>query len=153
MKQLKIGDKAPSFSAKDQSGKSISLNDFSGKRLVIYFYPKDNTPGCTTQACNLRDNYASLLKNGISIVGVSADDEKSHEKFVRKFDLPFSLLADTDRKIIESYGVWGEKKFMGRVYDGIHRTTFLLNEDHTILAIIEKPVTKNHAEEILAFYN
>jgi peroxiredoxin Q/BCP len=153
MKHLKIGDQAPDFSTTDQQGNAVALKDFSGQKLVIYFYPKDNTPGCTTQACNIRDNYSALTKAGISIVGVSADDETSHQKFITKFDLPFPLLADTDKKMINDYGVWGEKKFMGRVYDGIHRTTFLLNEDHTIAGIIDKPKTKEHAEEIMALYN
>lgn len=153
MKHLKVGDKAPDFNVKDQSGNGISLSDYKGKRVVIYFYPKDNTPGCTAQACNIRDNYADLQKEGIVIFGVSADSEMSHQKFIDKFDLPFTLLADVDKKMLNDYGVWGEKKFMGKVYDGIHRTTFVLDESHTIVGIIEKPKTKDHASEILEVYS
>ena len=149
MKHLKVGDKAPEFSGTDQNGATISLNDFKGKKLAIYFYPKDNTPGCTVQACNIRDNYGLLQKNGIHIVGVSADSISSHQKFQEKFSLPFPLIADENKSVIEAFGVWGNKKFMGKEYDGIHRTTFLLNEDQHIVGIIEKPKTKEHAEEIL----
>ncbi len=152
MKHLKIGDAAPSFSAKDQNGNLISSEGFKGKKLVIYFYPKDMTPGCTNQACNLRDNYQVLQDKGIQILGVSADDEKRHQKFIDKYDLPFPLLADTDHEVIKAFGVWGEKKFMGKVYDGIHRTTFLINEDGNIHSIIEKPKVKAHAEEILELF-
>ena len=152
MKHLKIAQPAPEFSGKDQSGADISLSDFKGKSVVIYFYPKDNTPGCTTQACNLRDNYSELLAKDIVVIGVSADDEKSHQKFIKKFDLPFPLIADVDKSLIELYGVWGEKKFMGKIYDGIHRTTFVLDSTHTIIGIIEKPKNKAHAEEILEIF-
>lgn len=152
MKHLKVGDKAPVFTATDQNGKTINLNDFKGKKLAVYFYPKDNTPGCTTQACNLRDNHADLLSKGIQVIGVSADSAGSHQKFIDKFTLPFPLIADEDRKVIEQFGVWGPKKFMGKEYDGIHRTTFLINEDQTIVGIIEKPKTKEHAEEILEIF-
>ncbi len=152
MKHLKVGDQAPDFSVKDQSGNEIKLSDYAGKRVVIYFYPKDNTPGCTAQACNIRDNYSDLEKEGIVILGVSADSEASHQKFIDKFDLPFTLLADVDKKMLNDYGVWGEKKFMGRVYDGIHRTTFIINESHVIVGIIEKPKTKDHSREILEVY-
>lgn len=152
MKHLKIGDQAPEFSTKDQHGTTIHLNDFKGKRVVIYFYPKDDTPGCTAQACNIRDNYAALQNEGIVILGVSADTEAKHQKFIQKYSLPFSLLADVDHTLLNLYGVWGQKKFMGRVYDGIHRTTFLLDESHTIVAIIEKPKTKDHTAEILSLY-
>ena len=152
MKHLKIGDQAPDFSVKDQSGNEIKLSDYAGKRVVIYFYPKDNTPGCTAQACNIRDNYSDLEKEGIVILGVSADSEASHQKFIDKFDLPFALLADIDKKMLNDYGVWGEKKFMGRVYDGIHRTTFIIDESHVIVGIIEKPKTKDHSREILEVY-
>lgn len=152
MKHLKVGDQAPDFSVKDQSGNEIKLSDYAGKRVVIYFYPKDNTPGCTAQACNIRDNYSDLEKEGIVILGVSADSEASHQKFIDKFDLPFALLADVDKKMLNDYGVWGEKKFMGRVYDGIHRTTFIINESHVIVGIIEKPKTKDHSREILEVY-
>ena len=152
MKHLKVGDQAPDFSVKDQSGNKIKLSDYAGKRVVIYFYPKDNTPGCTAQACNIRDNYSDLEKEGIVILGVSADSEASHQKFIDKFDLPFTLLADVDKKMLNDYGVWGEKKFMGRVYDGIHRTTFIIDESHVIVGIIEKPKTKDHSREILEVY-
>jgi peroxiredoxin Q/BCP len=153
MKHLKVGDQAPDFSVKDQSGNEIKLSDYAGKRVVIYFYPKDNTPGCTAQACNIRDNYSDLEKEGIIILGVSADSEASHQKFIDKFDLPFTLLADVDKKMLNDYGVWGEKKFMGRVYDGIHRTTFIMDESHAIVGIIEKPKTKDHSREILEVYS
>ena len=152
MKHLKVGDQAPDFSVKDQSGNEIKLSDYAGKRVVIYFYPKDNTPGCTAQACNIRDNYSDLEKEGIVILGVSADSEASHQKFIDKFDLPFALLADVDKKMLNDYGVWGEKKFMGRVYDGIHRTTFIIDESHVIVGIIEKPKTKDHSREIFEVY-
>lgn len=152
MKHLKVGDKAPEFSGTDQNGATISLNDFKGKKLAIYFYPKDNTPGCTVQACNIRDNYALLKQNGVHIVGVSADSISSHQKFQDKFALPFPLIADENKSVIEAFGVWGNKKFMGKEYDGIHRTTFLLNEDQLIVGIIEKPKTKEHAEEILEIF-
>jgi peroxiredoxin Q/BCP len=153
MKHLKVGDTAPVFTATDQNGKTISLNDFKGKKLAIYFYPKDNTPGCTVQACNLRDNYKLLSDNGIQILGVSADSIASHQKFIDKFALPFPLIADEDKKVIETFGVWGPKKFMGKEYDGIHRTTFVINEDQQIVGILEKPKTKAHAEEILEIFN
>lgn len=152
MKHLKTGQSAPEFTGKDQNGADISLSDFKGKSVVIYFYPKDNTPGCTTQACNLRDNYSALIAEDIVVIGVSADDEKSHQKFITKFDLPFPLIADVDKELIQLYGVWGEKKFMGKVYDGIHRTTFILDASHTIIGIIEKPKNKAHAEEILEIF-
>lgn len=152
MKQLKTGDKAPVFEGTDQNGKTISLNDFKGKKVAIYFYPKDNTPGCTVQACNLRDNYEVLMGKGIQVIGVSADSAASHQKFIDKFDLPFPLIADEDRKVIEQFGVWGPKKFMGKVYDGIHRTTFLIDEDQKIAGVIEKVNTKDHANEILEIF-
>ena len=152
MKHLKVGDRAPEFTSIDQEGNTVSLKDYAGKRVVIYFYPKDNTPSCTVQACNLRDNYTALKKAGIVILGVSADSIKSHQKFIQKFDLPFTLLADEDHKLLNLYGVWGEKKFMGRIYDGIHRTTFVLDENHIIQSIIEKPKTKDHTAEILKVF-
>ena len=139
---LKKGDKAPDFSGKDQDGKLISLKDFKGKKLVIYFYPKDDTPGCTAQACNIRDNYAVLKKNGYAIIGISADDEKKHKKFIEKYNLPFQLIADIDKTIIRSYDVWGEKKFMGKIYEGI-------DEKGVIEKVISDVITKNHAEQIL----
>lgn len=147
--RLKKGDKAPGFKGKDQNGNIISLSSFKGEKLIIYFYPKDNTPACTVQACNLRDNYSALKKKGYSIVGISADDEKMHKKFSDKNQLPFHLIADTDKKIIEAYDVWGEKKFMGRIYEGINRTTFVIDEKGIIEKVILNVKTKSHTEQIL----
>lgn len=152
MTTLKVGDKCPSFETQDQAGSPISAASFVGKRWALYFYPKDNTPGCTQQACNLRDHMAALSEANISIVGVSMDSESSHQKFREKYSLPFPLIADTDRKVIDAFGVWGPKKFMGKTYDGIHRTTFVFNEEGKIEAIITKPKTKEHAAEILAVF-
>lgn len=152
MKHLKIGDVAPIFSGQDQNEQTISLDNYKGKKIVLYFYPKDDTPGCTAQACNLRDNHEDLLKSGIQVVGVSADSIRSHVKFTEKYHLPFPLIADENKEIIQQYGVWGEKKFMGKVYDGIHRTTFLINEEGMIVGIIDQPNTKNHTEEILTIF-
>jgi len=149
MTQLTIGKKAPALKGVDQNGNPISLNDFKGKKVVLYFYPKDNTPGCTAQACNLRDHYTELLQKGYAVIGISPDDVKSHKKFEEKFDLPFPLIADTDHSIAEKYGVWGLKKFMGREYMGIQRTTFLINESGNIAGIIDKPDTKNHTAQVL----
>ncbi|SFE29412.1 peroxiredoxin Q/BCP [Chitinophaga sp. CF118] len=149
MTHLKEGDKAPIFKGTDQDGKSLSLSDLKGKKVILYFYPKDMTPGCTAQACNLRDNYDALLKKGYAVVGVSTDGEKSHQKFAEKYDLPFPLLADDSKTIVTQYGVFGEKTMMGRTYDGVFRTTFLINENGVIDKIIAKPDTKNHTEEIL----
>jgi thioredoxin-dependent peroxiredoxin len=153
MKHLKVGDQAPSFASVDQDGNKVKLEDYKGQRVVIYVYPKDNTPGCTNQACNIRDNYKDLQDRGIVILGVSADTEAQHQKFITKFDLPFPLLADVDKELINLYGVWGEKKFMGKIYDGIHRTTFIMDKNHTIIGIIEKPKTKDHTREILEVYD
>ena len=147
---LKEGDKAPDFSGKDQNGSTVSLNDFRGNKLVLYFYPKDSTPGCTSQACNLRDNYDMLLKNGYKVLGVSADTAKSHQKFAEKNNLPFPLIADTDKEIIEAYGVWGKKKFMGREFMGINRTTFVINQEGIIEEIIGKVQTKDHTKQIIS---
>lgn len=147
--ELTIGQKAPAFTGKDQNGKTISLADFSGKKLVIYFYPKDNTPGCTAQACNLRDNYDLLLKKGYAIVGVSCDTEKKHQNFINKFDLPFPLIADTEQELVNLYGVWKEKSMYGKTFMGIARTTFVINEKGIIEEIINKVDTKNHTEQIL----
>jgi peroxiredoxin Q/BCP len=152
MKHLKIGEQSPLFEAKNQLGEIIKSSDFQGKKWAIYFYPKDLTPGCTTQACNIRDNYSILKEKGISIIGVSMDDEKMHQRFIDKFDLPFPLISDTDKKVIDLFGVWGTKKFMGKIYDGIHRTTFVINEKNTIIGIIEKPKTKAHSEEIFEIF-
>ncbi len=153
MKHLKEGDKAPNFKGTDQHGNTISLSALKGKKVILYFYPHDNTPTCTDQACNLRDNYQVLLQKGFTVIGVSTDSEKSHQKFSSKYDLPFPLLPDEDRKIVEAYGVWGEKKFMGRIFDGTHRTTFLINEKGIIEKIIDKVHSKTHAEEILELWD
>jgi peroxiredoxin Q/BCP len=153
MTTLKVNDKAPNFVGLDQQGKTIQTADFAGKKYAVYFYPKDNTLGCTVQACNLRDNYDALAAAGISIIGVSMDSEVSHQKFISKFDLPFPLIADTDKKVIEAFQVWGPKKFMGKEYDGIHRTTFVMDENNVIQGIISKPKTKDHASEILETFN
>ncbi len=152
MTELKEGLKAPAFKGIDQNGNAISLKDFIGKKVVLYFYPHDDTPTCTTQACNLRDNYALLEKNGFLIIGISTDDVKSHKKFEKKYGLPFSLIADTDNSISEKYGVWGWKKFMGKEYIGMHRTTFLIDEKGRIKKIIEKPESKRHSEQILTVW-
>lgn len=149
MKHLKIGDSAPEFKVKNQSDRMVELNQFKGKKLVIYFYPKDNTPGCTAQACNLRDNYTEFTDKGYEILGVSADSVSKHEKFITKQNLPFDLLADEDRRMLNAYGVWGLKKFMGKEYNGIHRTTFVIDENQIIINIIEKVKTKEHAKQIL----
>lgn len=146
---LQVGDKAPVFIGKDQDGKSISLNDFNGKKVILYFYPKDNTPGCTAQACNLRDNYEALQKAGYSVLGISSDDEKSHRKFIEKQSLPFSLIADTDKSIHEQYGTWVEKSMYGKKYMGTARTTFVIDEQGVIAEIIEKVKTKEHTSQIL----
>ena len=153
MTTLTEGKKAPVFKGVDQNGDKISLKDFKGKKVILYFYPKDDTPGCTAQACNLRDNYAVLLQKGFTVIGISADPVKSHKKFETKYKLPFPLIADEDKKIAEQYGVWGEKKFMGKTYMGITRTTFLIGEEGKIKKIINKPDTKNHTEEILNAWN
>lgn len=149
MKQLTIGQKAPVFTGKDQNGKAISLKDYLGKKVVIYFYPQDDTPTCTVQACNLRDNYVLLKKEGFTIIGISPDAEAKHKKFETKYDLPFTLIADDKLKIIDNYGVWGEKKLYGRAYMGLHRTTFLLDEKGIIKHIFLKPKSKQHAKEII----
>lgn len=149
MTHLQEGDKAPLFTEKDQNGKTISLADYKGKKVALYFYPEDDTPTCTIQACNLRDNHALLKRNGFVVLGVSPDTEKSHKKFEKKFDLPFTLVADPGHKIIDSYGVWGEKQMFGRNYMGVHRTTFLIDEKGVIRKIFLKPSSKEHAEEIL----
>ncbi len=147
---LKAGDPAPLFTATDQHGNKVSLSDFKGHNVILYFYPKDDTPGCTAEACNLRDNYQLLLDKGYRIIGVSADNAGSHQKFTAKFSLPFPLIPDTDKAIINSYGVWGPKKFMGRSYEGTHRVTFVIDGNGTIERIITKVDTGDHARQILA---
>jgi thioredoxin-dependent peroxiredoxin len=147
--KLNIGDKAPDFAIPDQDGIVHKLNDYQGRKLVIYFYPKDDTPGCTAQACNLRDNYYALRQKGYEIIGVSVDDEKSHQKFIQKFELPFTLLSDTDKKMVEDYGVWQEKSMYGRKYMGTMRYTFIIDENGIIQDIITKVDTKDHAAQLV----
>ena len=149
MTTLKAGDKAPDFSAKDQDGKLRSLEDYKGKKLVIFFYPKASTPGCTMEACNLRDNWETFQAQGYDILGVSADSEKRQSNFKTKYKLPYPLLADEDREVINAYGVWGPKKFMGRTYEGIHRTSFVIDEEGIITEVIAKVKTGDHASQIL----
>ena len=149
MTTLKIGDKAPHFSGVDQNGTRHSLANYKGKKLVVFFYPKASTPGCTAEACDLRDNYAAFQSNNYALLGVSADSEKAQLKFVEKYDLPFPLLADEDKSVIQAFGVWGPKKFMGKEYDGIHRTTFIIDENGIIEDVIKEVKTKAHAEQIL----
>ena len=147
---LKEGDKAPDFSFVGADGKNSSLKDLKGKKVILYFYPKDDTPGCTAESCNLRDNYSGLKKKGYEVIGVSKDDEKSHNKFSKKFKLPFTLIPDTEKEIIKNYDVWGKKKFMGRTFDGVVRTTFVIDEQGKIEKIFYKVDTENHAEQILS---
>jgi thioredoxin-dependent peroxiredoxin len=147
---LQEGQKAPAFSGLDQDGNKVSLADFKGQKVVVYFYPEDDTPTCTVQACNLRDNYSLLKKNGFKVIGVSPDDINSHHKFKDKFNLPFTLIADPEHKIIDKYGVWGEKNMYGRKYMGLHRTTFVIDEEGVIKKIFLRPKNKAHAEEIVA---
>ncbi|MFD2550778.1 thioredoxin-dependent thiol peroxidase [Bizionia sediminis] len=149
MTNLKPGDKAPDFTAKDQDGNSISLSDYKGKKLVLFFYPKASTPGCTAEACNLSDNYNRFQSAGYAILGVSADSEKRQSNFKNKYQFPYPLLADEDKSVIEAYGVWGPKKFMGKEYDGIHRTTFIIDENGHIEDVITKVKTKAHTDQIL----
>ena len=152
---LEIGAKAPDFTLFDKDGNTVSLSDFSGKKVVLYFYPKDNTSGCTAEACSLRDNYAELKAKGYEVIGVSVDNEKSHQKFIEKYELPFTLIADTDKKLVEAMGVWGEKSMYGRKYMGTFRTTFILNEEGVVEQIfLPKEIkTKTHGEQILAKIN
>lgn len=148
MKEIKIGDPAPDFSALDQDGNIISLSQFLGKKLVLFFYPKDNTPGCTAEACDLRDNYENFLSKGYQIVGVSADNQKSHLKFIEKYSLPFPLISDTERKVLEAYNAWGEKKLYGKTFMGIKRKTYIISEEGIIETIFEKVQTKEHSKQI-----
>lgn len=153
MAKLKEGDKAPEFAVPDADGTIVRLKDLRGKKVVLYFYPKDDTPGCTKEACAFRDSFAKFKKRGIEVLGVSLDSEKSHQKFAKKFDLPFRLLADTDRAVSESYGTYGEKKFMGRKYMGNHRMTFLIDEKGKIKKIYDKVKPETHAEEVMAAFS
>lgn len=149
MKTLKVGDKAPNFEALDEQGNTVKLSDFKGKKLVVFFYPKANTPTCTVEACNLRDEYTVLKEKGYDILGVSADTEKKQSNFKKKYNFPYPLLADVDKDVINAFGVWGEKKFMGRTFDGIHRITFVINEEGVIEKVIDKVKAKIHAAQIL----
>ncbi len=149
MTTLKTGDKAPSFEAQNQKGETVRLSDFKGRKVLLFFYPKASTPGCTAEACNLRDNYQEFQSRGYEVIGVSADNEKKQLNFSEKYELPYNLLADTDRKVIEAYGVWGPKKFMGKEYDGIHRTSFVIDENGMIEDVITKVKTKDHASQVL----
>ncbi len=149
MSKLKIGDQAPSINAVDQNGNQITLDQYKGKKVVLYFYPKDMTSGCTAQACNLSDNYSHLNKNGYDVIGVSCDSIKRHQKFIEKYDLPFNLISDEDKKVVNDYGVWQLKKFMGREYMGIVRTTFLIDENGVVEDIITKVNTKDHTSQII----
>ncbi|MBA6315914.1 thioredoxin-dependent thiol peroxidase [Cellulophaga baltica] len=150
MQTLKIGDMVPSFSVNDQDGNTINLSDYLGKKLIVFFYPKASTPGCTAEACNLRDNYAALQSQGYELLGVSADSEKRQANFKNKYEFPFPLLADEDHTVINAFGVWGPKKFMGKTYDGIHRMTFVVDEKGVVSNVIEKVKTKDHAAQLLA---
>lgn len=147
--KLKEGDIAPDFESRDEEGKKVKLSQLRGKKVVLYFYPKDNTPGCTTEACNLRDNYDDLKKAGYEVLGISSDDEKSHQKFIKKLDLPFHLIADTEKEVHEKYGTWVEKSMYGKKYMGTARSTFIIDEEGKIERIIEKVNTKDHASQIL----
>ncbi len=148
MSKLKIGDPAPAFLAPDQNGNMVSLDQFNGKKLVLYFYPKDNTPGCTAEACDLRDNYERFMAEGYEILGVSPDSQKSHQNFIEKYNLPFNLLSDVDKNILKAYGAWGEKKMYGKSYMGVLRKSFIISENGIIENIIEKVDTKKHTQQI-----
>lgn len=152
MDTLKIGDSSPALSGKDQNGNEINLEMYKGKKVILFFYPKDNTPGCTAEACNLRDNYSILQSKGFELIGISVDSEKSHQKFIENHQLPFRLIADTEKVIVNNFMVWGEKKFMGRTFLGTKRTTFVIDENGKIERIFDKVDTKNHAEQILKSY-
>ena len=151
--KLNIGDSAPAFKGLDQNGDTIQLTDFKGSKLILYFYPKDNTPGCNAEACNLRDNYDMWLKKGYKVLGVSPDKQEAHQKFIAKFDLPFPLIADTEKEIIKAYGAWGPKKLYGREYEGLLRTTFIIGEEGVIEQIFTKVKTKDHTNQILEKIN
>lgn len=149
MPKLDVGDKAPDFTATDQDGKAHKLKDYRGKKVALYFYPRDNTPGCTKEACNLRDNYSRLKRKKIVVLGVSPDKETTHKKFAEKFDLPFPLLVDPDKKILKAYGAWGKKKLYGRIFDGVFRITYIIDEKGKIEAVIKKVQTADHSRQIL----
>ncbi|PVW13855.1 thioredoxin-dependent thiol peroxidase [Marixanthomonas spongiae] len=149
MKTLQEGDKVPNFTVNDQAGNPVSLTDYKGHKLIVFFYPKANTPGCTNEACNLRDNYEELKNKGYKLLGVSADSERKQKNFKEKYDFPFPLLADENKEVINAFGVWGPKKFMGREYDGIHRMTFIVDEEGKVERVISKVKTKDHAAQIL----
>lgn len=149
MTHLQVGDKAPDFSGTNEKGEQVSLGDFKGKKLILFFYPKDNTPGCTAEACNLRDNFSELKSKGYALLGVSPDSEKRHQNFIAKYELPFPLLADTEQETLNAYGVWGMKKMYGREYMGVFRTTFVIDEKGVIEKVFTKVKTKTHAEQIL----
>jgi thioredoxin-dependent peroxiredoxin len=149
MTHLKIGDKAPDIKAKNQNGETVNLNDYKGKKLILYFYPKNNTPGCTAEACDLRDNFQPLKDKGFEILGVSPDSENSHLKFIAKYSLNFDLISDIDKKVLKDYGVWGEKKMFGKTKEGVHRTTFVIDEEGKIEKVFKKVKTKEHASQIL----
>ena len=149
MTTLQAGDKAPDFTGQIETGDTVSLQDFAGKKLILFFYPKDDTPGCTAAACSLRDHYQELRDQGYDMLGVSPDPIKKHTKFIAKYDFPFHLLADPDHQVMDAYGVWGPKKFMGRQYDGVNRTTFIIDEEGKIEQVITKVKTKTHAAQIL----
>jgi len=149
MTHLQEGDKAPDFTGRNQNGEELSLSDFAGQKLILFFYPKDNTPGCSAEAGNLRDNFEELKQHGYALLGVSPDSERKHQNFIKKFDLPFPLIADTEKEILNAYGVWGEKQMYGKTYEGVFRTTFVIDENGTIEKVFKKVKTKAHAEQIL----
>jgi peroxiredoxin Q/BCP len=148
MKQLKEGDRAPAFEGKNQDGKTIRLSDLKGKKVVLYFYPKDDTPGCTAEACNLRDNYTELAEKGFEVIGISPDNEKSHIKFRGKYQIPYNLISDTEKKILKEYGAWGEKNMYGKIVEGVLRTTYIINEEGVIEKVFTKVNTKDHTRQI-----
>lgn len=148
MAKIKVGDKAPEISGIDQNGKEISSNQLKGKKVVLYFYPKDNTPGCTAEACNLRDNFQQFVDNGFVVIGVSADNQESHTKFIQKFSLPFPLIADVDKKLLKAFDAWGEKKMYGKVYEGVLRKTYIIDEKGIITGIIDKVKTDDHSNQL-----
>ncbi len=149
MALLEEGNTAPDFKAKNQNGEEVKLSDFKGKKVILYFYPKDNTPGCTAESCNLRDNYNALIEKGFEVIGVSPDSEKSHVNFISKHELPFTLISDPDKKVLKAYGAWGEKKMYGKVYEGVLRTTYVIDEGGKIIKVFPKVKTKEHSEQIL----